>query len=104
MNIIINGRSIELRYSFRALMIYEKITEESFNPKGITEIMVFFYSVILASDRDITLSFDDFINFLDSEPTLLNDFSIWLTKTLTKNNTFSDKNENSEEVTELKKN
>jgi hypothetical protein len=32
MEVTINGKNITLKYSFRALMIYENITQKSFNP------------------------------------------------------------------------
>ena len=92
MNIIINNQSIELKYTFRAMMIYEKITGEAFNPKGITELMIYLYSIILASAKDISLSFDDFMNWIDENPTVLNDFTIWITSIISRNSLFSESN------------
>jgi hypothetical protein len=79
MEITIKGNTVSLKYSFRALMIYENITQKSFNPKGISDVVVFFYSVVVASTKDTTLSFDDFIDWLDDNATAINDFSVWLT-------------------------
>ena len=79
MEITIKGNTVSLKYSFRALMIYENITQKSFNPKGISDVVVFFYSVVVATTKDTTLSFDDFIDWLDDNPTAINDFSVWLT-------------------------
>ena len=79
MEIVIKGNKVNLKYSFRALMIYENIAQKSFNPKGISDVVVFFYSVVVASTKDTTLSFDDFIDWLDEQPTAINDFSVWLT-------------------------
>lgn len=83
MEIVIKGNKVSLKYSFRALMIYENITQKSFNPKGISDVVVFFYSVVVASTKDTTLSFDDFIDWLDNHPTSINEFSIWLTSVFT---------------------
>lgn len=80
MEITIKGKTVSLKYSFRALMIYENITQKSFNPKGISDVVVFFYSVVVASSKDTSLSFDDFIDWLDDKPTAINDFSVWLTE------------------------
>ena len=79
MEIVIKNKEVSLKYSFRALMIYENITQKSFNPKGISDVVVFFYSVVVASTKDTTLSFDDFIDWLDDNATAINDFSVWLT-------------------------
>jgi len=79
MKINIKGREIELHYSFRALMIYEEILSESFSePKSFKEIMVFFYSIILASTKDKDILFDDFIDWLDSSPEVMSEFTQWL--------------------------
>lgn len=85
MTIQINGKSITLKYSFRGFMIYEKITGESFNPSGITEILIYFYSTVLASCKDINLDFDEFMDYIDEHPELLGEFSEWLTAVLGKN-------------------
>lgn len=59
MKIVIDNKEIELKYSFRALMIYEKITGNSFtNVTGLTEILVFMYSVIISSNKDLSLTWD----------------------------------------------
>lgn len=102
MKITINNKEITLRYSFRAMMIYEKITGTSFNPKGITEIMIYFYSSILASDKDIALTFEEFMNWIDGEPKALNDFSVWLTSTLTKNSVLNESDGSGDESTSKK--
>lgn len=75
MEVTIKGKDIALKYSFRALMIYENITQKSFNPQGLTDVITFFYSVVVASARDSILSFDDFIDWIDDNPNKLNEFS-----------------------------
>ena len=104
MNVKINNREITLRYSFRALMLYEKIVGTSFNPKGLTEIMIYFYSTILASDKDIALTFEEFMNWVDENPTVFNEYSVWLTSTLTKNSVMNEESDGSGEDSTLKKN
>ena len=104
MNVTIHNREINLRYSFRAMMIYEKITGTSFNPKGITEIMIYFYSTILASDKNIALTFEEFMNWVDENPTIFNEYSVWLTSTLTKNSVMNEESDGSGEDSTLKKN
>ena len=79
MEIVIKNKIVSLKYSFRALMIYENITQKSFNPQGLTDVITFFFSVVVASAKDTTLSFDDFLEWLDNNPDSLNQFSQWLT-------------------------
>lgn len=80
MEIVMNGKTISLKYSFRALMIYENITQKSFSPKGLSDVIVFFYSVVVSSSKNTTLSFDDFMDWLDENPTAVAEFSEWLSQ------------------------
>lgn len=89
MTIQINQKEIELKYSFRALMIFENITKRSFNPSTVSDIVIFFYSVVLGSDRNINIEFDDFIDWLDDSPEKMNEFSEWLTSVINKNKSLS---------------
>ncbi len=75
MKVTIKEKDITLKYTFRALMIYENITNKSFNPKGISDVVIFFYSVVVASSKDTSLTFDDFLDWLDDNPAAINEFS-----------------------------
>lgn len=85
MNIIINDEAIELRYSFRALMAYEQILNKTFEPKGITEVITFFYCVIITSKKDLQFTYDEFLDMLDENPGLIKEFSEWLTGAVQRN-------------------
>jgi hypothetical protein len=80
MKINIKGKEIELKNTFRSMIIYEKVAGKTFNPEGITEILLYFYSVIMASDKDCQLEFDDLLDMVDENPKLITDFSEWLNK------------------------
>lgn len=80
MKINIKGKEVELKNTFRSMIIYEKVAGKTFNPQGITEILLYFYSVIMASDKDCELEFDDLLDMVDENPKLITDFSEWLNK------------------------
>ena len=80
MKINIKGKEVELKNTFRSMIIYEKVAGKTFNPQGITEILLYFYSVIMASDKDCELEFDDLLDMVDNNPKLITDFSEWLNK------------------------
>lgn len=86
MELTINEKTYTLKYSFRSLIIYENIAGKSFQPQNLTDILVFFYSCLLASGHDAALSWDDFMDYIDDNPESVNDFSDWLTAQFTKNN------------------
>lgn len=78
MKVLIKEKECELKYGFRALMIYENITNKSFSPSGIGDMIVFFYSVLLASMKNCDVTLDEFIDWLDENPQVIGDFSTWL--------------------------
>lgn len=82
-------KEYELKYSFRALIIYENITKKNFNPSSVSDIIIFFYSILCASGKGDIFDFNIFMDIIDENPNLLTEFSEWLTNTLTMNTTLS---------------
>lgn len=93
MKINIKGKDVELKYSFRALMMYENIKNESFAPKNLTDVIIFMLCVIMSSDKTMQLTFDELIDTIDNKPELLEEFSTWLTNEITKQNMLAQDNE-----------
>lgn len=82
-----NFSDFNIRESFRAHMIYEEITGESFNSTSITKlksILVFFYANVMARNRELAVDFDTFIDWLDEQPGMLTDFMEWLISSSTR--------------------
>lgn len=85
MKVRIKEQEVELRYSMRSLFMYEKIVGQ-FNPKTIEEFATFFYCVLCSSNKDLDLTFDEFIDeVIDPQPELLNQFAGWLSNVMMKN-------------------
>ena len=103
MKIVIKGEELELKYSFRALIIYENIMQKSFDPKGISEVITFFYCIILGSKKDIQFTYDEFLEWLDENPAALGEFSQWILKVVEKNNELMMKNVSNEDKKKLAK-
>lgn len=80
MKINIKDKEIELKKTFRSYIIFESITDKIFAPKTMSDVATYFYSVVLASDRNLELTFDEFIDWLDENDNALNDFEQWLTE------------------------
>lgn len=96
MKIKIEDREVELRYSFRALMLYENIQKKSFAPETTTDVLVFMFCCILGSAKDIHLDFNTFLDMLDENPNLVIEFSNWLTDEINKTNTLSPEDDDDE--------
>ena len=87
MKVTIKEQEVELRYSMRSLFTYERISGGSFNPKTLEHFCLFFYCVVCSSNKDLDLTFDDFIDeVIDPHPELMNQFAEWLNNTMQKNN------------------
>lgn len=102
MTITIKEKEYQLKYSFRALMIYENITHKSFNPQTISDIVVFFYAIILASNKKCELLFDDFLDWIDENPNIITEFSEWLTNIFTQQQQISPVTPEQEKINETK--
>lgn len=81
MNITINNKNIELKYSIRALMMYENIKEETFSPSNITNIVTFMYCIIVSSAKNYSITLDEVLDAIDENNGLLKEFTEWLAKT-----------------------
>lgn len=104
MKVTIKDKEITLKSSFRALIAYEQITNHAFNPSTITDMILYFYCVIIASKEfDGTLTFDDFMDYLDEHQDLLNTFTTWLTESSKQNQIFEGKEEKKTAVKKTKK-
>ena len=79
MNITIKDKEIKLKKTFRSVIAYEQATQKPFNPKTISETIMYFYCVVIAS-TDIEISYDDFIDWLDENETAVKEFTEWLVK------------------------
>lgn len=94
-NITINGKEYKIKYTIRALFIFEQITNKAFEIKTLLDNYVFFYSIILANNEDNVLDWNDFIEALDNDPTIFNQINEAVNET-TKINELMDGGEENE--------
>jgi hypothetical protein len=62
MEVIIKGESYKIKYTLRALFIFEQITGRAFAVESSMEQFLFYYAILLANNPDMKLSFEDFID------------------------------------------
>lgn len=89
MKVRIKEQEVELRYSMRSLFMFERVANKSFNPTTIEDFCTFFYCVVCSSNKDLDLTFDEFVDYLDEDPSKMNEFAEWLSKTMQKSNFLS---------------
>lgn len=92
MKITINNKEYKIKYTIRALFIFEQITKKAFAISTLLDNYVFFYSLILANNEDV-LEWDEFIDALDNNPSLLQELSEIVAQQQKKDTLFGDDGE-----------
>ncbi len=64
MNIKIGEKEWKLKYSIRALFLYERLTGKTFEMAGLEDQVVFFYCILLAQNPDF-MTFEEFCDAID---------------------------------------
>lgn len=90
MKIQIKNTEVELKNKMRSLLIYEQITNKPFNPTTVTDMILYFYSVILACSPDIDLTFNELMDIVDDNPSVYEQFNEWLLSESNKNSILND--------------
>ena len=75
MNITIKEKQYKVKYTIRALFIYEQITGKPFNIVTLFDNYLFFYCLILANNTDNVLDFNDYLDAIDSDKELYTQLS-----------------------------
>lgn len=64
----IGKKNYNVKYTVRALFLFEQITKKSFRIETLLDNYVFFYCMILANNPNDVLEWDDFVDALDKDP------------------------------------
>ena len=83
----IKGQDYKLKYTLRALFIYEQ-TGKAFELKTITDEYLFFYCILMANNPDSSLTFDELIDAIDEDMSIMLEFQNLLKKELEKQQLF----------------
>ena len=86
--VTINGIDYKIKYTIRALFIFEQITGKPFKMETTLDSYIFFYSMILANNKENPLDWDTFLDALDENPQLLMNMELVMKDEAGKNNLF----------------
>lgn len=95
MILTINKKKYTVKYTIRALFIFEQITGKPFEIKTLLDNYILFYSLILANNPDNIIEWDEFIDALDNDKKLISQLNMFMTEQEKKNNIL-----NSEDIKE----
>ena len=78
MKVVIKEQEIELKKTMRSYMMFESITDKAFAPKTLTDMVTYFYCVVMSSHKGLELTFEEFIDWLDEHDEMMQQFTQWL--------------------------
>ncbi len=70
----IGGREYRLRYGLRSFFLYENITGKPFDGTKTFNLYTLNYAMVLASNDDVTMTLDEFIDACDADPSIFQTF------------------------------
>lgn len=76
----IGKKNYTVKSTVRSLFIFEKITGKQFAINSLIDNYIYFYSILLACNPDMTMTWDEFIDYLDNDPNILNNLNKMLTE------------------------
>ncbi len=79
MKITYQNREIEIKFSFRADMLFEDAVGHSFSGQSETEWLQYFFCTVVAVTKDETLKFEEFVDWISDNPTVFYQFLEWYT-------------------------
>ena len=80
MVIKIKEKKVTLKKTFRSYIIFESATGKAFAPNTLTDSILYMYCVVISSEPNLELTFDEFLEWLDSNEKALSEFTEWLIK------------------------
>ena len=76
--ILINGKEYPIKYGIRSMLIQEQITQKPFSLENMNEQLVFLYSCLLAADNELTMTYEEFLDAVDEDMSIIIRFGEYL--------------------------
>ena len=76
--ILINGKEYPIKYGIRSMLIQEQITQKPFSLDNMNEQLVFLYSCLLAANNELTMSYEEFLDAVDEDMSIIIRFGQYL--------------------------
>ena len=76
--ILIKTQEYKIKYGIRAMLIAEQITQQPFSLDNMNEQLVFLYSCLLAADNELTMSYEEFLDAVDEDMSIIIRFGQYL--------------------------
>ena len=80
----INGKNYVLKYGLRAMFVMEEMTGKPFEVNTLLDTYCFCYACIIANKDNPHLEFEEFIDYCDGHPNIINEFNDFMNGELKK--------------------
>ena len=91
--ITINEKSYEFKYSLRSMFVFEEIADKPFEIKTLLDTYIFAYACIVSNQDNPSLEFNEFIDWCDSHPEVMEGFNVWMSEEMKKRELLGKKKE-----------
>ena len=82
--ITINEKSYEFKYSLRSMFVFEEIADKPFEIKTLLDTYIFAYACIVSNKDNPSLEFNEFIDWCDTNPGVMEEFNVWMSEEMKK--------------------
>lgn len=72
------------KYGLRAMFAFEEITGKSFEVSTLMDTYVFCYACLISNKDNPSLDFNDFIDYCDEHPEVIEEFNQFMTSEMRK--------------------
>ena len=76
------GKKYEFKYSLRSMFVWEEITGKPFEVKTLLDTYILAYACIISNPENPSLEFNDFINYADEHPEVMEEFNKFMSDEL----------------------
>ena len=91
--VTINNKEYQLKYSVRAMMLFEAAASKLFSLDTLSDQYLFLYCCILAGNKDTDLTFDKLLDSLDEDPSIFTVYTDFMKRELSRQAEFKGKDD-----------
>lgn len=77
-------KEFEPKYGLRAMFVFEEITDKAFEIKTLLDTYIFCYSCLVCNQDNPSLEFNEFIDYCEDHPEVMEWFNVWMTEEMRK--------------------
>lgn len=78
------GKNYEFKYSLRSMFVFEEITGKPFEVKTLLDTYILAYACIAVNTDNPTLDFNEFIDYADEHPEVIEEFNKFMSDEMKK--------------------